>query len=109
MKNELLKVVNNDFITKLSEKALKDEFYGEIYIPNKEGNIEIDRGVINEIIKKINLASKQGNLIILDDVKDFLVIFKYSKFIESTSIWLQDRTYHFATLLTTKGIIAYHS
>lgn len=108
---EVLNIIDSNFIDKFSKLFSKPKFYGNIYSNNKEGTLNIDRNTLNYLINKNNIAYRKNenddDLFSLTD-KMYLV-FINEIFEKSESIWREDRNHYRSAILTSYGIVTLYS
>lgn len=92
-----------DIIKKYKSKLHTSHFDGDIYFPDENGKLIIDRTVLNKMLNKFNSQFEEPFLSVNDT---FYLSFKYEVFEKSETIWREDRNYYLATIIYPYGIIS---
>ena len=97
--NTILEIIN-----KYRPQLNNSNLNGDIYFPDNNGKLQIDRAVFNKMLNKINAQFDEP--ILSPNSEDYCLSFKYEVFEKSESIWREDRNYYLATILTNQGIVS---
>lgn len=101
--NSILDIINK-YRNKYRYQLNNSNFNGDIYFPDNNGKLQIDRAVFNKMLNKFNAQFDEPVFSPNDD--DYCLSFKYEMFEKSESIWREDRNYYLATILANRGIIS---
>lgn len=93
-----------DIINKYRTQLNNGNFNGDIYFPDNNGKLQIDRAVFNKMLDKFNVQFDEP--IFSPNDNDYFLSFKYEVFQKSESIWREDRNYYLATILTDGGVFS---
>ena len=94
----------SDIINKYHSQLNKSNFDGDIYFPDNNGKLQIERSVFNKMLNKFNEQFEEPLFSPNDD--EYCLSFKYEVYEKSESLWREDRNYYMATILTNRGIVS---
>ena len=94
----------SDIINKYHSQLNKSNFDGDIYFPDNNGKLQIERSVFNKMLNKFNEQFEEPLFSPNDD--EYCLSFKYEVYEKSESLWREDRNYYMATILTNLGIVS---
>mgnify|MGYP003608469362 CR=1 FL=1 len=93
-----------DIIKKYRSQLNKNNFHGDIYFSDDNGQLQIDRAVFNKMIDKVN---SNFNEQILESNADWLLGFKRENFEDNSGkLFRMDRNYYRIALLDETALVA---
>jgi uncharacterized tellurite resistance protein B-like protein len=93
-----------DIIKRYESKLKSSIFQGNIYFPNSDEKLIIDRAVFNKMLDKIN--EQFGEATLFPNQDGYYLAFKYEVYEKSDTIWREDRNYYLATIINFYGIFS---